>query len=248
MRATIFAIIAVLALLFVVYQVSAQATGAGLTNISTSKKNASDPDWGNHSKGAIHTIKLDGIQQNNKWKAYVGNVTSTFVLDDSDDYTIYQWSIDSFTGQVYISRNDSVNWGTVDCANVTHKESEDTSIEHSSSSADSVNITFNQKGHKSFDVGSNGINQDECFSISTWVNDTSQDPPSSTDLFQEVLLWDTTTSSMVYTTMVENDLPGYRNDPAVQNETFDFQAIVPEHNNATYTSFTYYFYLELTSN
>ncbi|MBD3203542.1 hypothetical protein GF327_04560, partial [Candidatus Woesearchaeota archaeon] len=67
--------------------------GADPTGVSTvtyksnSTKNATDADNRSDEKGTITTVVLDSIQQDYKWKAYVGNVTSTFTLDDEADYT-----------------------------------------------------------------------------------------------------------------------------------------------------------------
>jgi len=230
----------------IIHYTYGDATGATLTNVSTTQKGAASPDWNNGTKGAIHIVRLTAEQQDNKWKAYVGNVSSTFVLDDADDYSIYQWSISDFTGQVYITRDGSVTWGTVDCASVANKESEDTALGHTSTSEDSVNSTFVSTSHKDFTIGTNQINDGDCFSTATWANDTTQ-TPSATTPFTEVLLWDSTGGDMIYTTFVETDASSYRADGS-PGTTYDFQAIVPEDADAGDPTLTYYFYLELTSN
>lgn len=242
-----FIAIALISFMSIISYTYGAPTGASLTNVSTTQKGAANPDWNNGTKGAIHIVRLTAEQQNIKWKAYVGNVSSTFVLDDSDDYSIYQWTITSFTGQVYITRDGSVTWGTVDCANITNKEAEDTAIDHTSTSEDSVNSTFTSTSHRDFTVASNPITDGDCFSTATWANDTTQSP-SATTPFTEVLLWDSTGGDMIYTTFVENDASSYRNDTASTNVTYDFQAIVPEDGDAVDPTLTYYFYLELTSN
>jgi hypothetical protein len=221
--------------------VSAQQTGATLENVSTSQKVSSDPQWANHSKGAIHTIRLTAEQQNLKWKAYVGNVSSTFVLDDENDYSIYQWTMDSFSGQVYITRNNAVSWSSVSCASAENKEAEDTSLNHNSVAADSVNRTFTSQIHRAFSVGSTSIGQDTCYSTATWQDDAAPTLTPTTP-FQEVLLWDSVGSSMIYATFVENDVSSYRNDGVT---TYDFQAIVPDDGQPSNPALTYYFYLEL---
>lgn len=217
-------------------------TGAQLTNLSTSQKVASNPDYGNHSKGAIHTVRLDATQQDNKWKAYVGNVSSSFVLDDADDYSIFQWTITSFTGQVYITRNSSITWANIDCATAANKEAEDTTIGHTSTAEDSVNSTFVTQGHKEFYVGTKQIVEDDCFAVATNVDDAPQVASAATP-FTEVLLWDSD-GKMLYTTFVENDQNSYKDDGTT---TYDFQAIVPESGNAGTPAFRYYFYIELTT-
>jgi hypothetical protein len=214
-------------------------TGASLTNISTSQKSAVSPQSGNHSKGSIHTIGLTAEQQDMKWKAYVGNISSTFVLDDANDYSIYQWTVNSFSGQVYLSRG-AIDWSAVSCATIANKQAEDTAVGHTSTSEDSVNSTFVTQGHKGFSVGTIPINANQCFATATWANDTMQ-TASATTPFTELLLWDSTNTRMVYTTFVENNAAGYRTNP------YDFQAIVPDDAVPANAAMTYYFYLELAT-
>jgi hypothetical protein len=217
---------------------SAQQTGATLTNVSSSTKPTVNPDWNNQSKGYIHTVRLTAEQQNNKWKAYVGNVSSTFVLDDANDYSIYQWNLDSFSGQVYLTRGTTITWGTVSCASEANKITEDTTVSHVPQSADSVNRTFSQRIHNNITVGSTFIGNNTCFSTVTWQNNLNHQLNSSAP-FQEVLLWDS--NDMLYTVFVENDKVGYRGD----GTTYDFQAIVPDDGVGANPAYSYYFYLEL---
>jgi hypothetical protein len=216
----------------------AQQTGATVTNMSQSAKSASSPNYNNGTKGYIHTVNLNAEQQDNKWKAYVGNVSSTFVLDDSNDYSIYQWTLDSFSGQIYITRDSSITWTGVGCASAANKLTEDTSIGHNSQSADSVNRTFSSQTHKNLTVGSTPIWNNTCFSTVTWQNDANHELNSSAP-FQEILLWDG--SDVIYTSFVENDKQGYR-----PGTTYDFQAIVPDNATASAPNLRYYFYLELS--
>jgi hypothetical protein len=219
--------------------VLAQQTGATITNMSTTTKPSNSPDWNNGTKGYIHTVNLNAQQQDNKWKAYVGNVSSTFVLDDANDYSIYQWTLDSFSGQIYVTRDSGVTWGSVVCATEANKLAEDTSLNHNSQSADSVNRTFNRQTHKSFTVGTNPpIAINTCYSTVTWQNDADHQL-NTTAPFQEVLLWDG--GNMIYTAFVENDKAGYR-----PGSTYDFQAIVPDDGISSNPNVRYYFYLELS--
>jgi hypothetical protein len=217
----------------------AQQTGAQILSNTTSAKSPVQPMNLTNDKGTITTVRLQAEQQNLKWKAYVGNVSSTFVLDDSNDYSIYQWNLDSFSGQIYITRDNSVTWGSVGCASAANKITEDTSIGHNSQSADSVNRTFNNQTHKNLTVGSTPIWNNTCFSTVTWQNDLNHQLNSSAP-WQEILLWDG--SDMIYTSFVENDRIGYRGD----GTTYDFQAIVPENGTASAPNFRYFFYLELS--
>jgi len=232
-------LIAVISILSI--DVNGDPTGASLTWVNTSIKTASSPDSRTDSKGTINTVLLTAEQQDLKWKAYVGNISSNFVLDDQDDYSIYQWTVTDFTGQVYITRDGSVTWSTITNATTANKNTEDSNIGHTSSAADSVTSTFSNKAHKAFTVAGQTIPANSAYSIATWINDTAQ-TPSSTQPFVEVLLWDTTGGDMIYTTFVESDDVGYRNQT-----TFDFQAIVPEDGQSADPDLTYYFYLELAT-
>ena len=245
-----YTIIILLSVLMSVF-VTGDPTGATVSYHSNSSKNASAAGSRTDNKGTITTVNLDSFQQNIKWKAYVGNVPSSFVLDDEDDYSIYEWTITSFTGQVYIVRNGTVDWSNVNCSNSTHKENEDTALGHTVTSSDSVNSTFITLGHKTFTIGTNSIPADDCYGTATYVNDSSQ-TASSTTPFTEVLLYDSTYNNTLYTTFVENDFSSYRDDGAPgdvlgYNHTYDFQAIVPETGNPSDPALLYYFYLELTS-
>ncbi|MFH0875172.1 MAG: hypothetical protein V1859_04480 [archaeon] len=217
---------------------SADPTGAGITYKTNSTKNATAATYRNDSKGTITTIVLDAIQQDNKWKAYVGNISSTFTLDDSADYTIYQWTVDSFTGRVFATRSATTpTWGNVNCSTQTQKETEDTTLSHNSTKSDSINRTFTSRVHKQFYVGGTLIENSSCFSIATWVSDTTN-TLTETTTFQEVLLHDGT--RMIWTTFVEADRQGYRND-----STYDFQMIVAENGIIANPNSAYYFYVEL---
>lgn len=234
---SLFIAAALLLLVSIIHFASAQ-TGAAVTNVTNSTKLAVNPQYNNQSRGTISTLILTAEQQDMKWKAYVGNVSSTFVLDDANDYSIYQWQLDTFSGQVYVTRDSAVTWTSVSCASAANKATEDTSINHNSQSADSVNRTFTQQTHKNLTVGSTFIGNNTCFSTVTWQNDANHQLNSSAP-FQELLLWDG--GNMIYTGFVENDKAGYR-----PGTTYDFQVIVPDDGTASNPNFRYYFYLELS--
>ncbi|MEM3374023.1 MAG: hypothetical protein QXE31_02260 [Candidatus Woesearchaeota archaeon] len=217
----------------------AQQTGATVTNISSSTKPIASADWNNQSKGFIHTLRLTAEQQDMKWKAYVGNVSSTFVLDDANDYSIYQWNVDSFTGQVYITRKQTAPlWSSISCATEANKISEDNSLGHISSAADSINRTFATRIHNNITIGTFTIGNNTCYATTLWQNNAPV-PQTSSAPWQEIVLTDTT--SLIYAVFVENDKIGYRAD----GTTYDFQAIVPENATAGSSTVPYYFYLEL---
>lgn len=191
--------------------------------------------------GRIITLTLNLEQQTDAWKAYVGNVTGKYVLQNSNNFSIYEWpSGTSITGEVYASRNNSVNFtgGAISCANNSEMVTEQTALGLSNSITYNINNTFNSTNHSAFSAGAgNSLAENSCRSIALWVNDTIQ-TPSSSAVSQEVALHDG--NVLVYASIIDNDRTGFDN-----TTIYDFQAIVAE--NASSTGTPYYFYLELVS-
>ncbi len=187
--------------------------------------------------GSFTTIVLNATQQTPRWKAYAGNVTGRLVLDDSTSRSIFDWSLASVTGEVYASRNGSVDWASITCVNQTTILNEDTFLNMSQSNPDTINRTFVNKVHRGFYVGSTFIQNSTCNAIATYVNDTAQASSESAN-FQEILLQDNT-GRMVYSTLINQNATGFN------LRRYDFQLIVAE-NEYQSTPTTYYMYVELT--
>ena len=229
----------------------ADPEGATITYISNTTKNASSAEFMNDSKGTITTVLLTTIQQNIKWKAYVGNVSGTLVLRDADDFSIYEWASGGAPdGEVYVTRNDSIDWASIKCANQTSITNEETALGHASSSGDNINHTFDNDYHQEFDVGETTIALSSCKSLATWINNSAQNfnqTYENSTLFQEVLLMDNSLH-VVYATLIDQDTRSYRDDldntTADYNVTYDFQAIIPDYTGAPIAR--YYFYVEIS--
>lgn len=187
--------------------------------------------------GSFTTLILNATQQTPRWKAYVGNVTGKLVLDDATSSSIFDWTLASVTGEVYASRNASINWASIVCASPTTIINEDISLNMSQNNPDTINRTFSNKIHKSFYVGSKLIQNSTCNAIATYVNDAAQ-APSEAASFQEILLQDNS-GSMVYATLINQNATGFN------TQKYDFQFIVAE-NEYQSTPTTYYMYVELT--
>ncbi len=196
--------------------------------------------------GVIATLILNARQADSHWKAYVGNVTGSYVLEDASNYSIYEWNISTIAGEVYATRTSSmINWSGVRCANSTHVSDEMTEMHHNltNTPGDAINDTFDDDAndHWGFYSGPTQIIQDTCnYSIQTWINDSTQ---SSTEWFEEVLLYDGS-ANLVYATKIENNVDGYKNDAA--NSTYDFQMLIAENGSPATTHTDYYFYVELS--
>jgi len=185
--------------------------------------------------GSFTTLILNATTQNFRWKAYVGNITGRMVLNDANNYTIYDWALATYTGEVYASRNQSISWDNIQCAIPSTVSSEETYMNHTSSSVDSISNTFNQSKHKSFYVGTLLISANTCNSTATYLNSTNQ-VVNSTARFQEVLLQDS--SKLIYASPIETAVLGF------DNNRYNFQMIVAE-SDRRQTATTYYFFVEL---
>jgi hypothetical protein len=222
--------------LFSVYYVSAAPQGATIVGTPTVDTGPTrSPGSATHPGGRIITMTLTLEQQNNGWKAYVGNATGTYVLQNAVNQSIYEWALSTVGGEVYISRGATVNFSAVVCANTTTMTAENTFFGFVGSDADSINKTFNATAHSAINIGSTTIGANTCPSTALWINDTIQQQSSSAT-FQEIVLSDG--SNLVYTSILNNDKPGF------SNATYDFQAIIPD-NRSSATGAAYYFYLEL---
>ncbi len=193
----------------------------------------------NISGGYIATLNITADTINTRWKAFVGEVTGTFSLEDASGSAIYDWSLASVSGEIYATRNSSsISWTNIDCSNATTLELENTRMNHTGFS-DNITATFNngQSGtHDAFFVGTSSIGSDSCPTLNTYVNGASQDLS-----FEEIALYESTGSNLIYATIMEEGATGF------DGGTYDFQMIVPENGAATFTGATpYYLYVELT--
>jgi len=209
--------------------------GATITLNQTENASVRQADSHTAAGGSFTTLVLNVTSQTSKWKAYVGNVTGKMTLDNANNYTIYDWILTTTQGEVYISRNDSINFSAVACANDGNISAEETFLNINSSSDDSITNTFNETIHRSFVIGGTGtISNSTCYAIATYVNDAAQAADENAD-FQEVLLSDGT--NLVFTALLEDDQQGF------DLGNYDFQLIAPDDPGSTST--TYYFYAEL---
>lgn len=215
--------------------------GASTNFLENSTKNLTIPSNYSGGKGYIHTINLDTSQQDYKWKAYIGNVSGTLVLEDSAGYSIYDWAIiGNSSGEVFVSRGNSVFWTTINCSNESSVADEQSAMSMSDIMVDNINNTFNHTVHNSMLIGAINITNSTCKSLFTNINDSRDGSGlAETSPFQEILLQDNQ-STVVYATFIEDAQMGYN-----QDKTHQFQLLVAENATLSAPDITYYFYVEL---
>jgi hypothetical protein len=128
-------------------------------------------------RSTITTLALSAVQQDQQWKAYVGNVTGILTLRDSTNYAIYEWPLTGATiaGEVFASRSNSVVWSNITCANSTLIAAEEVFHNMTPGSVDSINLTFNYTLHAAMQIGPKIIPESNCSVTATYVNNTASD-------------------------------------------------------------------------
>jgi hypothetical protein len=210
-------------------------SGGSVSYMFNSTSNGSVPGSRADFGGYIHTVNIDTLQQDTNWKAYIGNVTGSFTLDDAVNKTIYSWDMAVTGGEIYASHNTSITWSQIGCAGPQNITEENAFFGFSPGGSDNINSTFNTSLHSAFFVGSRSFQASQCNATALYINDTRQ-VVAADSRWQEILLNDN--ASMVYTAIMREDLYGYN------NLTYDFQLILPE-NGTQATPTTYYFWVEL---
>ena len=258
--------ILVFSLILVVRADSLQPTGpTTLTVDKTETLNTSVyPAWTVQAKaGNLTQLTIVSKVTTQTWQGYYGNISGTITLDDAYNFTMYDWAVAEPQGEIYASNGSSVTWTNIRCANysanISYADGGEANFNLSTlegmyglnpDNVDGIDETFNVTGavngdgeqlpHNRFWVGTVYIGNGTCPATDTYQNDTI-----SGDDYQEVLLTDNL--SIVFTTIIENDINGSTNDlQGFNNRTWDFQMLVGENGHDGNTQITnYYFYVEL---
>jgi len=189
----------------------------------------------NAQGGNVTQVNIDALSITKTWQGYYGNITGNIHLDDGNNQSFYVWGNGTLTGEVYATRNGTVQWTTINCTNGTQRLAEESYLGVITSDGDSVTNTFNDTSHPAFYVGLQQIQANSCLGTNLLVNGTQ----SSTEFYQ-VLLSDNS-SNLVYTSLIEDDSYAYNSQLA------DFQLLVGENEHDGNIGPTpYYFFIELS--
>jgi hypothetical protein len=186
--------------------------------------------------GNVTNINIDALTITKAWQGYYGNVTGNIHLDDAVNNSFYVWgNSTSISGEIYASRNSTIQWGSVNCSTSGQRSAEDTYLGLSATDGDSATNTFGSLYHPGFLVGMNSIANNTCYSTNIYVNGSAQN-----DSFYQVLLADNT-SNIIYSTIIENNKYAYNGQVA------DFQLMVGENEHpGDLGPTTYYFFVEMS--
>lgn len=232
--------------------------GANYSEISSETATADSPQSVEAQAGNVTELNIFGYSTTQTWQGYFGNVTGVIQLADVSDNIMYNWSLSSPRGEVYASVNDSVMWTNVQCFNFTADGtySDDSSQAGATSfhgmnltqiedlfgiiftDVDGVDETFDLLGigtHDIFYTNNLEFNEGECRSTRVFSNSGEED-----NKFEEVLLYDPDTRSVIFTSLLDEDILGF------DGATHDFEMLVLENGHySDVDTTTYYFYVEL---
>jgi hypothetical protein len=218
--------------------------------------------------GNVSGLDVTGFTVTQAWQGYFGNVSGTVQLSDNNDNIMYNWSLASPEGEIYASTNQTIVWNYIQCLNfnsdATYEDVATGGVPggmnlHGTNLAvlnsqfgialddvDAPNNTFSMTGthesgaglaHDLFYTNNFEFAAGEC--LSTHVFGPGQNAEDGK--FQEVLLYEPTTSSVVFTSLLDEESPA-----GFDGNTHDFEMLVLENGHLTDTATTtYYFWVEL---
>ncbi len=216
---------------------------------------------GNNSAyaGNITFLGITGVVTTQTWQGYFGNVSGAIRLGDSSSNVIYNWSLAEPSGEVYSSTNSSITWTSIQCFNFTANTTGSAGSAGATnlagtnltllearynigdSDVDGVNETFSfapaGDGHDAFTTANLAFTSGECLSTKAYDSSGS----SVANRFEEVLLYEPATSSVVFASLLEQGtLNGFN------SQDNDFEMIVLEDGHgADTTSTPYFFFVEI---
>jgi hypothetical protein len=243
--------------LYSLFYVSGAVNGGNVTFLNSSRSlfNTS-ATYQQASSGNITEVIITGAGISLSWQGFYGNVTGVITLSNGNNNYIYNWSLASPQGEIYASTNNTINWGNIQCFNFTANGTYSPETAYGGTSEygmnlsqlesyfsinesdfDGVNETFSSAiAHSPFFVGAHEFSSGEC--KSTRIYDGSG--AAATGNFEEALLYEPVSTSVVYAAILENDQLGY------DNAYHDFEMIVLEDgHNGNVQSTPYYFFVEL---
>ena len=234
-----------------------EPTGGNITEIRT--ETAPNDTAGQHEAqaGNITELNIEGYSTTQSWQGYFGNITGTIQLADASSDVLYNWSLADPEGEVYASANETISWSNIQCLNFTSTGTRaggetpgGTSLfgtnlsqleaEYSinSSDVDGVNETFSDSNsHVAFYSANLEFEAGECVSADIFDNSGK----STDGNFEEVLLYEPTTASVIFTALIEpGSVAGY------DGQDYDFEMLVLEDGHgADIDTTTYFFFVEL---
>ncbi len=246
---SVLGILAAISLLSLYAAAIGEPTGPDTLNvIGTSRFTTLSPNQTEAQAGNVTELTFTAQTATKAWQGFYGNISGTITLEDSSGNVFYDWTAAEPEGEIYASTNSTINWANVECFNFTSTTTINLSTEEArygidANDVDGIDETFNVTLHDTFYVGTVQITQNTCPSTFVYRSSSYQ-----TSYFQNVLLADPSTNSLIFTTLIENRNPANDTDiTGYDGKPYDFQLLVAEdeHTQAAAGTTTYYFWVEI---
>jgi hypothetical protein len=207
--------------------------------------------------GNVTQLTFNGSTVTRTYQGYYGNITGYIVLGDTNNNTLYDWSLAAPQGEIYAVRQGSggfdgvsgvPDWGSVTCASQANIQFEDTRLGvNETIDEDAVNRTFVVGGapdqlerylpasyphittHPTFWVANQSIANGTCAQASMY--NSSWEP---SEYFKEVLLEDANGANyIIYTAIIAHTVLPNTNGSLFNgfngpDVTYDFEMMVGE--------------------
>lgn len=250
----VFGFIALLVLISLPFALAIEPFGASVTSSAPERAPADVAGTADAFAGNITELSVSGYSNTQTWQGYFGNITGTIQLADAGDNVLYNWSLATPSGEIYGALNDTITWGSIQCFNFTANSSGSagtagetnlagvnlTVLENqfniANDDVDGVNETFTLIDHDEFYTANLQFSANECRSTRVYSNGGPIDQQ-----FEEVLLYDPNTGSVVFASLIEeSSVTGFNGGDN------DFEMLVLEDGHGVDVSATtYYFFVEL---
>jgi hypothetical protein len=226
-------LVVIIAIIVITMTTTAEPQGpTSLTELNSERYEGANAYALDAQAGNVTELSISATTISRFWAGYYGNISGTVVLANANNNSLYEWNATNPQGEIYASRNSSLQWVSVTCADDSLILQEEIDM-NMGTSPERINVTFQYQSHPEFYVGSNPITQNTCRSTNLYDNTGFQ-----TNSFFQVLLMEGSTA--IYTTIISPETIGF------DGNEYDFQMIVPEDgSNANVDTTTYYFYVEI---
>ena len=185
--------------------------------------------------GNVTWLDIGHQQNTKKWQGFVGNISGELVLDDASNDTFYRWNLSTISGEVYASRNCSIDWNLV-------STQDDCDVDQSltGTGSDQVSRTFMPDQNAfAYQVNSLIVNTSTICTAYPNVNDTKQ---TATTLFENTILTTGTVpngNNTIYVGNLEDvGVAGF------DEQEYNFQLLVPVNKTSGFTTYCLYAELE----
>ncbi len=245
-----------------------------ITFVANSTNNYPNGTMLNATRGYIFTYNIDERAPTFKWIGYVGNISGSYALQDSNGYRLYNWNLATTKGEVYATKEGPGTdgdgdddgdqggipaWESISCANLGNLTWEEDLFNHTTArgakaNEDSYLNTFTVHGgtwslSQSFYVGEEvQVTGTGCYGLNTYTNDTL-----TSGNWDEVALMDGTTEDERASGYLDKQYDIIyasliENNTAGYNNgsTYDFQIMLPQSGlEGSQPNKAFFFYIEL---